>query len=62
MSLNKLLILSLLIIIPSKSLPSLKDLVTSLLIYEEGLNRDDICIPYINPLRYPVIGYGHICD
>ena len=62
MSLNKLLILSLLIIIPSKSLPSLKDLVTSLLIYEEGLNRDNICIPYINVLSYPAIGYGHICD
>ena len=40
---------------------SLKDLVTSLLLFEEGVNPKGICVPYIDSLGYPTIGYGQLC-
>ena len=58
---NNFLLLSLLIIIPPKSSSSLIDLVSSLIIYEDGVNSKGICVPYINTLKYPTIGYGEVC-
>ena len=61
MSFNSFLLLSLLIMLPSISSADLKDLVTSLLVYEEGFNPKAICDPYINSLGFPTIGYGKLC-
>ena len=61
MSFKTFLLLSLLIIFPSKSSTDLKDLVTSLLIYEEMSNRNRVCNPYVNYNKYPFIGYGQDC-
>ena len=62
MSFNSFLLLSLLIMLPSISSASLKDLVTSLLVYEEGVNPKGICVPYIDSLGFPTIGYGQLCQ
>ena len=61
MSFNSFLLLSLLIMLPSISSTDLKDLFTSLLVYEEGINPKAICEPYINSLGFPNIGYGKLC-
>ena len=44
-----------------KSSKSLKELVFSLLLFEEGVNPKGVCVPYINSLGYPTIGYGQLC-
>ena len=61
MSFKTFLLLSLLIIFPSKSSTDVKDLVTSLLVYEEMSNRNRVCTPYVNYYKYPFIGYGQDC-
>jgi GH24 family phage-related lysozyme (muramidase) len=41
---------------------NVKDLVTSLLIYEEGTKKNNQpCIPYKDSLDKPTIGYGKLC-
>lgn len=36
-------------------------LANSLLVYEEGTNPKGVCVPYIDSLGYPTIGYGELC-
>ncbi|OUM60707.1 glycoside hydrolase family 24 protein [Piromyces sp. E2] len=40
---------------------SVKKLVTSLLVFEEGTNPKGVCVPYIDSLGYPTVGYGQLC-
>ena len=44
-----------------KEKKTVKNLVTSLLIFEEGTNPKGVCVPYIDSLGYPTIGYGQLC-
>jgi len=41
---------------------SVKNLVTSLLVFEEGTGPDGVCGAYIDSLGYPTIGYGQLCE
>lgn len=41
---------------------SVKNLVTSLLVFEEGTGPDGACGAYIDSLGYPTIGYGQLCE
>ena len=40
---------------------SLKNLVTTLLKFEEGTHKNGICYPYKDSRGYPTIGYGKLC-
>ena len=40
---------------------NIKQLVTSLLKFEEGTHRNGICYPYKDSRGYPTIGYGQLC-
>ena len=42
--------------------PSVKDLITSLLVFEEGVGPNGVCGAYIDSLGYPTIGYGQLCE
>lgn len=46
---------------PSSSSSSVKDLVTTLLIFEEGTHKNGACYPYKDSRGYPTIGYGKLC-
>jgi len=48
-------------ITPKQNNASVKSLVTSLLVFEEGTNPKGVCVPYIDSLGYPTIGYGQLC-
>ena len=58
---SKLLFTLLLFLSYSFSSQSVKSLVTSLLMFEEGTNPQGVCVPYIDSRGYPTIGYGQLC-
>lgn len=56
------LLLVLLIFLPYAFSETVKEIVTSLLKYEEGKHDNGICYPYRDSLGYPTIGYGTLCS